>query len=284
MASTFRVTHDQWLAVRHSLEHTSERFARLAEQVPDTRRTAVDQWSVADTVAHVTGIAEMYTSLVRAEARRPAGVVAELVPATTVDTVDRLNDAMLEGIPDRRIGALTERLRAAVGTVLQTAADADPDRPVPWIGGARVPVAGLLAHLINELLIHGWDIARAARLPWTVPPRDAAAFFELFMVGMTRNGLGRFLDSDEPPRHGRIAVEFRSRYTTPATIVLQDGRATVEEPGPGADVRIFFDPATFNLMLFDRIGKARAVLSGKVVVRGRRPWLLPAFLRVVRTP
>jgi hypothetical protein len=37
-------------------------------------------------------------------------------------------------------------------------------------------------------------------------------------------------------------------------------------------------------MLFHRISKPRAVLTGKVVVRGRRPWLLPTFLRTVRCP
>jgi len=37
-------------------------------------------------------------------------------------------------------------------------------------------------------------------------------------------------------------------------------------------------------MLFHRISKARAVLSGKLRISGPRPWLLPGFLRVVRAP
>jgi hypothetical protein len=38
------------------------------------------------------------------------------------------------------------------------------------------------------------------------------------------------------------------------------------------------------LMMFHRISKARAALTGSVVVRGPRPWLLPRFLRTVRCP
>jgi hypothetical protein len=37
-------------------------------------------------------------------------------------------------------------------------------------------------------------------------------------------------------------------------------------------------------MMFGRIARPRAVLSGKVRIGGPRPWLLPAFLRTVRMP
>jgi putative sterol carrier protein len=92
------------------------------------------------------------------------------------------------------------------------------------------------------------------------------------------------LDGGGPARERRIAVEFRSRHTAPVTLVLRDGLVSAEEPGGPTDVRVSFDPATLNLMLFGRISRVRAVLTGKVAVRGRRPWLLPAFLRTVRVP
>jgi len=92
------------------------------------------------------------------------------------------------------------------------------------------------------------------------------------------------LDGSPPPRERRIAVEFRSAHTTPVTLVLRAGRVTAEEPGGDTDVRLRFDPATLNLMMFGRVSRARAAFTGKVVVRGRRPWLLPDFLRTVRLP
>ena len=45
-----------------------------------------------------------------------------------------------------------------------------------------------------------------------------------------------------------------------------------------------FDPATLNMMMFGRISKLRAVLARKIVIGGRRPWLVPAFLRTARFP
>jgi hypothetical protein len=68
------------------------------------------------------------------------------------------------------------------------------------------------------------------------------------------------------------------------TIVLRNGQVSVEEPGGPTDIQIFFDPPTFNQMMFHRVSKVRAALTGKVVVWGRRPWLLPTFLRTVRCP
>jgi hypothetical protein len=49
-------------------------------------------------------------------------------------------------------------------------------------------------------------------------------------------------------------------------------------------VRVRFDPATLNLMLFGRVSRLQGALTGKLIVSGPRPWLLPAFQRTVRFP
>ncbi|WP_410661425.1 maleylpyruvate isomerase N-terminal domain-containing protein [Amycolatopsis sp. lyj-112] len=240
-------------------------------------------WTVADTVAHVGLIAKMYTTLVRSDT---GSVLAprEQVGKTTVDTVSVLNALVLRDFPERDIGVLVKGLLTDIDDVLRVTEEADPATPLPWLGGAKVPLAGVLAHLVNEFQIHGWDIARALKLPWAMPPGDAALFFDLFLVGMLRNDVGHLLDTDEPPRDRRIAVAFRSPYTAPVVLVLHRGRVTAEDPGGPVDVRISFDPAAMNLMLFHRVGNLRSAVTRKIVVSGPRPWLLPAFLRVVRLP
>ncbi len=242
-------------------------------------------WTVADTVAHVAMIAKMYTSLVRPDGESVLEARGrEQVAKTTVDTVSVLNALVLSDFPERDIGVLVKGLLADIDEVLRVTEDADPATPLGWLGDSRVPLAGVLAHLVNELQIHGWDIARALKLPWTMPPEDAALFFDLFLVGVLSNDTGHLLDTDEPPHERRIAVAFRSAYTSPVVLVLHRGRVTVEEPGGPVDARISFDPPSLNLMLFHRVGKVRSALTRKIVVGGPRPWVLPAFLRVVRLP
>ena len=285
-AAASRVTPEKWAEVRAALREIGDRFADLTLSVPDPSVLATKDWSVAETAAHVTGIAMNYTAMVDENGRPlPIPAVREHFPVTTVDTIrSGLNPAQLGGFTERDPVKLAGMLREAIADILDTTADTDPGRVIPWLGDSRLPIAGVLAHMTNELLIHGWDIARAVRVPWRIPDEQAALFFELFVVEVVRNGIGHLLDDDRPVHQGRIAVEFRSAHTTPVTMVLDHGVSTVEEAGGDCDVHVWFKPATLNLLRFHRIGYLRAVLSGSLMAWGRRPWLLSAFLRKVRMP
>nr|WP_225957806.1 maleylpyruvate isomerase family mycothiol-dependent enzyme [Amycolatopsis lexingtonensis] len=260
------------------------RFADLVASVPDAHAKSLGEWSIAETASHVGMIALMYTAMIRGDGGPlPLPGLEEPIDSASVDTISRMNALALELYPERDPVRLAERLRADIAEVLLVSADLDPGKPVWWLGGSRVPVAGVLAHLVNEMLLHGLDIARALGRPWPIPARYEAMFLELFLFGMVRNDMGSLLD-DATPSPRRIAVEFRSAYTKPGVLALQHGRLRFEEPDGTADVRLRFDPAVLVPMMFGRISKARAVLTGGVRISGRRPWLLPAFLRTVRMP
>ncbi|MET8048195.1 maleylpyruvate isomerase N-terminal domain-containing protein [Streptosporangium sp. NPDC005286] len=274
----------QWRTVRATLEQACDRFARLLTSVPP-QTMATRDWTVAETGAHVASIAYLYTAIVRQDgAPHPMPELAAPIASTNVDTVADINDLALRSYSERDPAELDRRLRADIGEILRVTEHLDPATLIPWLGEAHVPLAGVLAHLVNEMHLHGWDIARSGRVSWTIPPREAALFFDLFLIGMIREDHGRLMDTAGPKRSGRIAVRFHSRYTTPATLVLQDGRVSVEESSPRADVHVAFDPPTLNLMLFGRVSRPKAVLTGKITAWGRRPWLLPPFLREVHLP
>lgn len=55
-------------------------------------------------------------------------------------------------------------LRGHINRMLDASAGRDPAATFAWLGGARLPLAGMLAHMVNELLIHGSDIARALNM------------------------------------------------------------------------------------------------------------------------
>jgi hypothetical protein len=271
--------------VRSAVEEAGGRFSRLVLSC-DPGVMATADWTVADTAAHVAGIAWQYTSLVVGyDVERPIDGVRDQLLGTTVDNIHGgINAAMLRNFSERDPVALAAILQSSIAKVLQLTADGDPASTVTWLGGSALPRAGLLAHLTNEMLLHGRDIARATGAAWPIPEEQAALFFELFIVELIRNGVGVLLDLAGPPRPGRIAVGFRSAYTRPVTIVVTDGVVSVEEPGRDVDVHLSFRPAALNLMLFHRVGRVRTALSGGVRAWGRRPWLLPAFLEKVRLP
>jgi hypothetical protein len=280
-----RITPEKWLAVRAALKDTGDRFEGLVAGA-DPRAMATAEWTVMDTAAHVTAIAWLYTALVVSDdTPLPMPGLRDLILTTTVDNIHGgLNAQMGRGYPEREPGAVLARLRSSIDEILRLTVGQDPTRTAAWLGGSRLPLAGMMAHLTNELLVHGHDIARSVSAPWRIPEQYAAFFFELFLVEIIRNGAGALLDDDKQARPGRIAVEFRSAYTRPVTIVLDGGKVSIEEPSRDNDVRVYFKPATMSLVLFHYITRSRAAMTGSLRVWGRRPWLLMPFLREVRLP
>jgi hypothetical protein len=282
---TASVTEKQWDAARESVRTTAGRFCELVSSISDPGTRATVKWSVADTTAHVTTVAVLNTMLLQAAAvpfHMPG--LTEAIAATRVEDVHGLNDQVMSYFTERDMGRLVGMLRDRVDLMLTASLSRDPDETFSWLGGARLPLAGMFAHMVNELLIHGNDIARVVKMPWAMPPEDAALFFDLFYVGLVSGNQGRLLDGSKRPLKRRIAVEFRSGYTIPVTFVVRNGKVTTEPVGLGVDATVRFDPATLNMMMFGRISKSRAVLTRKVIIGGRRPWLMPAFLRTVRLP
>ena len=288
------ITDEQWQASREGLREAAERFAGLIRSTDSSARVTKD-WSVGDMAAHVTAIALAYTTLAQpgeAAYRYPWSEID--ISVINVDSVHALNEQVLELYTERDSRQLADQLCSHVDTMLSVSAGLDPDKPVSWLGGSSVPLAGLFAHLTNELNVHGWDITKGTKGTkgrWVTPPGEAVLFLDVFVRGSARKGMGKLMGSNAPPPRRRIAVEFLSRrHMQPLTLVLSGGAngegsmVTVGEPGAPVDVRIRFEPVTLNLMLFGRISQVRAGLSGKVFVSGPRPWLLPAFQRVVHFP
>lgn len=285
MGVTVAVPQDRWHLVRAALDGADERFRAMLLAAPDAERLATAEWSIAESAAHVLSIATLYVFLLE-DGSEPLPVpgIESILSATNVDTVADVNDYVLRYFTERDAAVLADQLGAAVRRILAVTEHASPDTPIRWLGDSLVPVAGVLAHLVNELLVHGWDIARALRVPWPMPEEHAALYWELFFLGMLRLEYGALLNTSLRMPRRPIAVQFRSRYTPTATIVLGDGKVWIASPEHPPDVRVRFRPARFNLMLFGRISTVRAAVRMDVVVGGPRPWLLRDFLRVVHMP
>jgi hypothetical protein len=202
---------------------------------------------------------------------------------TTLRDIADLNDATLHHFTERDPDRLAEQLLASVCRVLRVSSGLDPLHPVCWLGGIQLPLHAALAHLLNELLLHGYDIARAAGQHWEIAHQDAAAVFDQFIVALFSAGAGAAIRSDSGPAD-RVAVRFQSSYTTPTVLVADRGRFRIEPADHPVDAHVRFLPAPFMLMLFGRVSKLRNALTGNVLVWGRRPWLLPSFFGSIYVP
>jgi putative sterol carrier protein len=282
--TTTTITPERWRAVRESLRQTGDRFADLVSSAPDPAAPAVGSWSVAETAAHVAVVSSVYTAILPAEARpHPIPGVVDRIRDAALDEVAAFNKFALENMAERDPVALADQLRRDIKQLLAMSDDLDPLRRVAWLGNAQLPVASWYAHLLNELNQHGHDIAKAAGARWDVPQRDAAMSFEMFLVTMLRGDTGHLL-AHEPMSHSNLAIRFRSRYTTPVVFAVRDNRVVIDPPERTVDATLAFQPSALMRILFRRLGKTRAALTGQVAVWGRKPWQLNALLRAVRFP
>ncbi|CRZ17492.1 TIGR03086 family metal-binding protein [Mycolicibacterium neworleansense] len=136
-----------------------ERTAKLLDNVRDEDfggRTPCEKLSVAELVAHIGGLAPAFA----AAARKEFGPLTDTPPD---DSAYRLDDDWRTRYPDE-----LARLAAAW------------QAPDAWDGMTRIAgfdlpgeVAGTIA--LTEVVIHGWDLARATGQPYDVDDDDVQA-------------------------------------------------------------------------------------------------------------
>lgn len=279
------ITDQRWQDLRDALAAATDRFTRVLLDCTTPQRTVIGDWTVADTAAHVAIVGRLNAGL----------IAADLDPLDEPDLdrgwqesglggFARLNALSLDHFPERDLTVVANRLQEEVDLLLIRAKDVDPRAPRPWLGSATLPAASHVAHQLNEVLIHGLDIARALGVPWHISTHEAALTFDLFLMRMLGGDSGNLLRGGGG-YPGRVAIEFRSRHTTPIVLTNDHGRLSISAPGAEkVDAQVRFDPAGMMLTVFRRIPIARAVLTGKVFVFGRHPLAAVGYLRGMRSP
>src|SRR2546430_453234 len=149
----------------HAIDEVLPRFAELVRRNPAVTATAIGSWTLPEVACHVSHVIEADTD---ALARRELPFV-ELSP----QAVAVMTEAMLVADPERDVTVLADRINA-LGSIFLELRASPPTGPVTWVGGTQLPPSGVACHLLEELLVHGHDVAKAARAQWRIEPAHAA--------------------------------------------------------------------------------------------------------------
>ena len=143
----------------------------------------------------------------------------------------------------------------------------DGDPAVHPFAGVEVPLSTLLAVELGELLVHGFDIARAAHLPWSVEPTAALLTLQGYLPLMP------YMLDVARAQGVRLALEIRIRGTQPVVVTIANDALVVHESGgQQVDAHIAAAPTAYLLLTWNRIPPWRPLLSGQLRIWGRRPW------------
>jgi hypothetical protein len=235
----------------------------------------VGHWETGDVACHVSHVIRADTEVL---AGRPPPTT-ELTPAA----VAVLTDAMLADDPERDVGVLADRIEALLADFLAVSS-APAGEQVTWLGGVQLPASAVACHLLEELLVHGFDIASATNGEWTIaPPHAALAIAGAAVPIVTAAGPTAFVNP-KSAQGFRARVDVRLRGYQRFTFVFDDGMTIEGDTSEPVDAHVSADPVSMLLLMLNRVSAMRAILTGKVTAWGRRPWRLRRMLTVMTPP
>jgi len=153
------------------------------------------------------------------------------------------------------------------------------------VEGTTVTTTTLVCHLLNETIMHGYDIARADGRPWPIARSHAAMVIDGFLVP-TVSALGPRAMVDQQAAAGlRATFQLHIRGGDSHLFSFDDGALAIERPGARrVDCHISVDPAAMLLVAWGRRSHWPAIARGQMVAWGRKPWLGPRFPALMRNP
>jgi uncharacterized protein (TIGR03083 family) len=211
-------------------------------------------WSVGKLGAHLVSVPRRYRRMTEKEVPFP-------------ERLSAMNEAEIDAVGVTNPQELADLLEAETAQLLDVLGN-DGNRVVPFFG-MKHTVAGVGGVMLGELLLHGLDLARALGKPWHLRRDQALAITRGLLPSLPYAALNR-----EVAQHAAGTYHVRLRGGDDWTIRVNDGVAAIEPVRPeGADLHLSADPVAYLLVGYGRMPRWKALLSGRMIAWGRKPWL-----------
>ena len=259
-------------ATQAALIAATRRTAGLLREAPDGQ-TAVPNlaWTVGETAAHLVTILQHSRGFVSGEEDATRYATLDPDATTPAERSVAANARMLEEFTERDPVRLAALLETAAEEFVTVADQRREDEPVLIEAGVSMTVPVMTAVLLGEQLVHGLDFACALKRPWRIDRRDA-----ILVASASMALVPEIIDRD-----GTAGVhatfELRLRGGPRYRVRIDDGTATVTEVSGSADCWMNVDPVAALLLGYGRIGQWGQLLRGRLIVGGRKPWLVLKF-------
>jgi uncharacterized protein (TIGR03083 family) len=276
------------LALRQALEHASKQVAVLIRDgAPLDGPVPGLEWTKAQLVAHLWAICEAFATTLRGEdfvesfGKEFAGSYGS--GPTLRDAVAAVNARVVKNASFPNPVAAADALTSGAARLLaafDVHSDLSTQRPAPWYGPEiALPAGNLIALAVSELLVHGYDLARAVGADLRPSPESGNAATAVAAAVMSEM-LPRVLDKRSASGFAG-SFEIRVRGGQRFVLRIADGRAW-SEPAESRDVDCVLSLSAYDALLmgYNRTPVWRAIASGKAWAFGRRPWLGLRFNRL----
>src|SRR4051794_31757676 len=263
------------LETRTSLSETCNAILDAAGRAADVVRASDDpsvpvpglDWTLGEAAAHLAVETREYAETLTGDLDVNEYVRSAANAATPAERSAVLNVRQLERNRERDPLALASEVRSAAQAFTAAAATHQPADQVRTTNGLEMTVDNMARVILGEYLIHGLDIARATKASWHISPEDALRVADGVMTLAPK-----YLDP-EATRDATASYELRFRRGPAYKLSIDHGSATVGPAAGRVDCTIVADPVAFLLVGYGRASQWGAVLRGKLIAYGRKPWL-----------
>ncbi|HEV3264432.1 MAG TPA: maleylpyruvate isomerase N-terminal domain-containing protein [Acidimicrobiales bacterium] len=253
---------------QQALRDAAVRAAAMLGAVPDPSVPVPGlAWNVTETATHLVAEIEDDTGFVTGERNASDGLARSPAHSTPSRLSAAANVRQLEESTGTDLGQLAHRLVPAVEHFVAAGGNRFDNERILTANGLSMTVPLMTSTLLGELLIHGFDIARATGQPWPISSQDA-----LLVIGGVMTMVPDYVDKEKTAGL-HVSYELRFRGGPRYRLAIDDGAAEVTEPGPKVDCWISADPVAFLLVGYQRIGQWGQILRGKMMAGGPKPWL-----------
>ncbi|MEW2436519.1 maleylpyruvate isomerase family mycothiol-dependent enzyme [Streptomyces caniferus] len=251
---------------------------RTAEEIAGLLRGGADmglpvprsEWTVGEAAAHLAQANELMADIAAGHARSYGD--------GTPQSLAGANERALAEFDERRAEPLAAMIVAQADAYLRAWDDGATEGTVVTPLGPMGPDV-LGSYLLTHMLGHGYDLARALGRPHMIDRARVELTLPFLITAMPR--VADFARTAALTARYAIRLWGGARFG----VTVSSGAVSVDSQPPNRpDCTIFIEPVTFVLMALGRRGQWSALAQGRILVRGRKPWLAPRFPALFKAP
>ncbi len=223
-----------WRAAQEAVRGAGSRVTALLRRVRHPDAPAIGEWDITDVAAHLSHVVDTLL----ATGRGGGGLVADIWGLAG------LTRTLVDSESERDLSRLADRIDASLEQFLEFTSQSNVDSRQTWlVQGIELSLANLTCHLLNELTVHGRDIAVADGSRWPIPRSDAALIVCGFLFPAL-GGLGGAMVDHGVAGDVRVTFDVHVRGGCRAVLRIDRGDLLVEpSPSGPVDCRLSVDPA-----------------------------------------
>jgi len=262
-------------AARRAVTVESARVTALLRSAAKVEAPALGEWDLGDVAVHLSHSIDGVLA-----AARGSGPLLD-----DIWGLSGLSSMLVKGEDTRDLVAIADRIDATVADLLTVLPKTGGQELRPWlVQGVDLSLSALACEVLNELVLHGRDVALAEGVAWPVD-RDAAALVLDGFLFPVLGALGRSTVDQEAAAGVRACFDVRLRGGGGAFLRFDAGDLWVtRSASTPVDCHLWVDPAAFLLVSWGRMDQWPAIARGQLLAWGRKPWLGLRLRALLRNP